>query len=116
MIAVSVGMMDTGIDAPMVENLIMVRPTRSSILYQQMRGRGSRLDQKINKKSFRIYDFARVTKYFNDESYNQYAGLPAGASAKAGVPWGTEVKDFVEQELEMPTGFIQVAEGQLQKI
>ncbi|KKS37149.1 MAG: hypothetical protein UV01_C0013G0001, partial [Parcubacteria group bacterium GW2011_GWA2_42_14] len=65
MIAVSVGMMDTGIDAPMVENLIMVRPTRSPILYQQMRGRGSRLDQKINKKSFRIYDFAGVTKYFN---------------------------------------------------
>ena len=110
MIAVSVGMMDTGIDAPMVENLIMVRPTRSPILYQQMRGRGSRLDQKINKKSFRIYDFAGVTKYFNDESYNPYAGLPAGASAKAGVPWGMEVKDFVEEEIEMPAGFVQVAE------
>jgi len=107
MIAVSVGMMDTGIDAPMVENLIMVRPTRSPILYQQMRGRGSRLDQKINKKSFRIYDFAGVTKYFNDESYNPYSEI---AKAKAGVPWGTEVKDFVEQELEMPAGFVQVAE------
>ena len=107
MIAVSVGMMDTGIDAPMVENLIMVRPTRSPILYQQMRGRGSRLDQKINKKSFRIYDFAGVTKYFNDESYNPYSEI---AKAKAGVPWGTEVKDFVEQELEMPAGFVQIAE------
>ncbi len=107
MIAVSVGMMDTGIDAPMVENLIMVRPTRSPILYQQMRGRGSRLDQKINKKSFRIYDFAGVTKYFNDESYNPYSEI---ARAKAGVPWGTEAKDFVEQELEMPAGFVQVAE------
>jgi len=107
MIAVSVGMMDTGIDAPMVENLIMVRPTRSPILYQQMRGRGSRLDQRINKKSFRIYDFAGVTKYFNDESYNPYSEI---TKAKAGVPWGTEVKDFVEQELEMPAGFVQVAE------
>ena len=107
MIAVSVGMMDTGIDAPMVENLIMVRPTRSPILYQQMRGRGSRLDQKINKKSFRIYDFAGVTKYFNDESYNPYSEI---ARAKAGIPWGTEVKDFVEEEIEMPAGFIQVAE------
>ena len=107
MIAVSVGMMDTGIDAPMVENLIMVRPTRSPILYQQMRGRGSRLDQKINKKSFRIYDFAGVTKYFNDESYNPYSEI---AKAKAGVPWGMEVKDFVEEEIEMPAGFVQVAE------
>ena len=107
MIAVSVGMMDTGIDAPMVENLIMVRPTRSPILYQQMRGRGSRLDQKINKKSFRIYDFAGVTKYFNDESYNPYSDI---AKAKVGVPWGMEAKDFVEEELEVPAGFIQVAE------
>src|SRR3989304_5947625 len=88
----------------------LVRPTRSPILYQQMRGRGSRLDFRINKRSFRIYDFAGVTKYFNDESYNPYAGLLAGASAKAGIPWGTEVKDFVEQELEMPAGFVQVAE------
>ena len=107
MIAVSVGMMDTGIDAPMVENLIMVRPTRSPILYQQMRGRGSRLYQKINKKSFRIYDFAGVTKYFNDESYNPYSEI---ARAKAGIPWGTEAKDFVEEEMEVPAGFIQVAE------
>lgn len=109
-IAVSVGMMDTGIDAPMVENIIMVRPTQSPILYQQMRGRGSRLDVRINKKSFRIYDFAGVTKYFNDESYNPYAGLPAGASAKAGIPWGTEAKDFIEEDIEVPAGFIQVAE------
>ena len=109
-IAVSVGMMDTGIDAPQVENIIMVRPTRSPILYQQMRGRGSRLDFRINKKSFRIYDFAGVTKYFNDESYNPYAGLLAGASAKAGIPWGTEAKDFVEEDIEVPAGFIQVAE------
>ncbi|MDD4902149.1 MAG: DEAD/DEAH box helicase family protein [Patescibacteria group bacterium] len=107
MIAVSVGMMDTGIDAPMVENLIMVRPTRSPILYQQMRGRGSRLDSRINKKSFRIYDFAGVTQYFNDESYNPYSEI---TKAKAGIPWGTEVKDFVEENLEVPAGFIQVAE------
>jgi len=106
-IAVSVGMMDTGIDAPMVENLIMVRPTRSPILYQQMRGRGSRLDSRINKKSFRIYDFAGVTKYFNDESYNPYSEI---ARAKAGIPWGTEVKDFVDENMEVPVGFIQVAE------
>ena len=107
MIAVSVGMMDTGIDAPMVENLIMVRPTRSPILYQQMRGRGSRLDQKINKKSFRIYDFAGVTKYFNDESYNPYSEI---ARAMAGIPWGAEAKDFVEENIEVPAGFVQVAE------
>lgn len=106
-IAVSVGMLDTGIDAPQVENIIMVRPTRSPILYQQMRGRGSRLDRRTGKKSFRIYDFAGVTKYFNDESYNPYSEI---AKAKSGIPWGTEAKDFAEENLEIPAGFIQVAE------
>lgn len=107
MIAVSVGMLDTGIDAPQVENLIMVRPTRSPILYQQMRGRGSRLSLKNGKKSFRIYDFAGVTKYFNDESYNPNSEI---AKVKSGVPWGTEAKDFIEENLEVPAGFIQVSE------
>lgn len=106
-IAVSVGMMDTGIDAPMVENLIMVRPTRSAILYQQMRGRGSRPDRKINKKSFRIYDFAGVTKYFNDESYNPYSDI---TRAKIGIPWGMENIDFTDEAVEVPAGFVQILE------
>lgn len=107
-IAVSVGMMDTGIDAPMVENLIMVRPTRSPILYQQMRGRGSRLDLKLRKTSFRIYDFAGVTKYFNDVSYSPYSEI---VRAKTGIPWGTESQDFIEENIEVPVGFIQVPEA-----
>ena len=72
---------DTGIDAPMVENIVMVRPTQSPILYQQMRGRGSRLDSRINKKSFRIYDFAGVTQiFYTMKGYNPYSEI---AKAKA---------------------------------
>lgn len=90
-IAVSVGMLDTGFDAPTVENLIMVRPTRSPILYQQMRGRGSRLSKQIGKTSFRIYDFAGVTRYFNDDSFNPYSEI---LKARSGIPWGTEAEDL----------------------
>ena len=89
-IAVSVGMMDTGVDAPMVENIILARPTRSAVLYQQMRGRGSRLYPKIGKTSFRIYDFAGVTKYFNDQEFNPYSDI---IKARKGIPWGTEIDD-----------------------
>ncbi|GIU99478.1 MAG: hypothetical protein KatS3mg014_1094 [Actinomycetota bacterium] len=42
MVAVSVEMLTTGFDAPEVEHLIMARPTRSPILYQQMKGRACR--------------------------------------------------------------------------
>ena len=63
---ISVGMLDTGIDAPSVENIVMMRPTASVILYQQIRGRGSRLDLNIKKKSFLIYDFVDNASRFND--------------------------------------------------
>lgn len=106
MIAVSVGMMDTGIDVPRVENLVMVRPTRSPILYQQMRGRGSRLDLKNGKISFRIYDFAGVTKYFRDTAFNPYV---AGGKMMKTAPWGTEMID-VEEGVVEPTAFVQVPE------
>jgi len=59
-------MLDTGIDAPSVENIVMMRPTASAILYQQIRGRGSRLDDRINKKNFLIYDFVDNATRFND--------------------------------------------------
>ena len=104
-VAVSVGMMDAGIDIPSVENLVMVRPTHSPILYQQMRGRGSRLYSKIGKVSFRIYDFAGVTKYFNDTSFNPFVG----AGKFAHLPWGAEVSEIEEGAVE-PKGFVQIPE------
>lgn len=99
-IAVSVGMLDTGFDAPTVENLIMVRPTRSPILYQQMRGRGSRLSTAIGKTSFRIYDFAGVTRYFNDNSFNPYSEI---LKVRSGIPWGTEEEDLQDLSEEEKT-------------
>ena len=41
-ILVSVNMPDPGFDCPEVVNLVMTRFTRSAILCQQMRGRGTR--------------------------------------------------------------------------
>lgn len=63
---ISVGMLDTGIDLPNIENLLMMRPTASAVLYQQMRGRGTRKEPKIGKESFLIYDFVGNAEKFND--------------------------------------------------
>lgn len=71
-IAVSVDMLDTGYDQKDVENLVMLRPTRSAIKYAQMRGRGNRRCEKnprgeqIGKTSFLIYDFVGNSEQFND--------------------------------------------------
>ena len=48
-VAVSVGMLDTGFDCREVLHLVMCRRVRSPILYQQMRGRGTRTADHIQK-------------------------------------------------------------------
>jgi type I restriction enzyme R subunit len=63
-ILVSVNMLDTGFDCPAVVNLIFARFTRSSILYQQMRGRGTRKADK--KPVFTMFDFVGVCDYHGD--------------------------------------------------
>ncbi len=110
-VAVSVGMLDCGFDAPKVENILMVRPTKSPILYQQMRGRGSRLCKEIGKVSFRLYDFTGVTRDFNDESYNPYSEI---LEHRKGIPWGTEPEELTKEEKEIPENikkvFVQIPE------
>jgi len=64
-ILVSVNMLDTGFDCPEVCNLVFARFTRSSILYQQMRGRGTRKTSK--KPIFTMFDFVGVCDYHGDE-------------------------------------------------
>jgi type I restriction enzyme, R subunit len=64
-ILVSVNMLDTGFDCPEVRNLVMARFTHSSILYQQMRGRGIRLSP--GKNRFTMFDFTGVTLHHGDD-------------------------------------------------
>jgi type I restriction enzyme R subunit len=64
-ILVSVNMLDTGFDCPEVRNLVMARFTHSAILYQQMRGRGTRLAP--GKDRFTMWDFTGVTLRHGDD-------------------------------------------------
>jgi type I restriction enzyme R subunit len=63
-ILVSVNMLDTGFDCPEVVNLVFARFTRSAILYQQMRGRGTR--KATRKPLFTLFDFVGVTDFHGD--------------------------------------------------
>ncbi len=69
-IAVSVDMLDTGIDIPEVCNLVFFKPIRSSTKFWQMIGRGTRLCPDLfgledNKKEFIIFDFCENFEFFN---------------------------------------------------
>lgn len=72
-ILVSVNMLDTGFDCPDVCNLIFARFTKSVILYQQMRGRGTRKAQ--NKPLFTMFDFVGVADYHGDDDAYAQGGV-----------------------------------------
>jgi type I restriction enzyme, R subunit len=100
-VAVSVGMLDTGFDCPEVLHLVMCRRVRSPIMYQQMRGRGTRTAPKIAKRKFVIYDFFNNHKYFNDSDTDIFTGTGSGGNVASGIALPRKPnRDLVELELE----------------
>jgi len=101
MIAVSVGMLDTGFDCREVLHLVMCRRVRSPILYQQMRGRGTRTAPHIGKQQFIIYDFFRNHEHFNDSDTDIFTGTGTGGSGgRVQPPGGPPPRELVELGLE----------------
>lgn len=101
MVAVSVGMLDTGFDCREVLHLVMCRRVRSPILYQQMRGRGTRTAPHIGKEKFVIYDFFRNHEYFNDSDTDIFSGGSGGGYApNPKQPGGKTPRDLIELGLE----------------
>ena len=80
-VAVSVDMLTTGYDAPEVQNIVLARPVFEPTLYQQIKGRGTRLCPEIDKDHFTIYDFCGVGEYFK-EIYDWTAPLKVPREAK----------------------------------
>lgn len=72
-IAVSVDMLDTGIDVPEAANLVFFKPVYSKIKFWQMIGRGTRLCPGLfgpedDKKDFRIFDFCFNFDFFRENT------------------------------------------------
>lgn len=84
MVAVSVDMLTTGFDLPELLHLVLCRRVRSPILYQQMRGRGTRRADRIGKRRFVIYDFFGNKEYFGDSETKVFDGAATGRSPGGG--------------------------------
>ncbi|MGI8670689.1 MAG: DEAD/DEAH box helicase family protein [Aridibacter sp.] len=71
-IAISVDMLDTGIDIPEIVNLVFFKTVRSKTKFLQMIGRGTRLSPDLygigkNKDCFYIFDHCLNFEFFGDE-------------------------------------------------
>lgn len=69
-IAVSVDMLDTGVDVPEILNLVFFKPVKSKIKFWQMIGRGTRLCKDLfgaglDKKEFYIFDYCKNFEFFS---------------------------------------------------
>ena len=81
-IAISVDMLDTGIDVPEVANLVFFKPVYSRIKFWQMIGRGTRLCPDLfgpqhDKHDFRVFDFCFNFDFFREN--------PEGIEVSGGV-------------------------------
>jgi type I restriction enzyme R subunit len=68
-IAISVDMLDTGIDVPEVLNLVFFKQVRSKTKFWQMMGRGTRLCEDLfgpsqDKEFFRVFDYCQNLEFF----------------------------------------------------
>ncbi len=72
-IAISVDMLDTGIDIPEIVNLVFFKIVRSKTKFFQMIGRGTRLREDlfgpgIDKEFFFIFDYCQNLEFFNQNA------------------------------------------------
>jgi type I restriction enzyme R subunit len=79
-IAISVDMLDTGIDVPEVVNLVFAKPIKSFVKFWQMIGRGTRLCKDLfgpgrDKTEFLIFDHWQNFWFF-DELYKEAQPAP----------------------------------------
>lgn len=63
-IATTVELLTTGVDVPIVENIVFFKYVKSPIAFYQMVGRGTRLYPPSGKLMFRVYDYTDATRLF----------------------------------------------------
>lgn len=130
-IAISVDMLDTGIDVPEVVNLVFAKPVKSKVKFWQMIGRGTRLCKNLfgpglDKTEFQIFDhwanFAfhdlnadeaepSVAKPLTQRRYEARIDLATRALARSDIPAFDAVAQLLQQDAAaLPDGTIAVRE------
>ena len=106
-IAISVDMLDTGIDVPEVLNLVFFKKVMSKAKFWQMIGRGTRLCPELldgeDKKLFYIFDFCGNFEFFRmggkSKSANQIALQGAIFNLKAQIAFKLQDLEYQTEDL-----------------
>jgi len=66
-VATTVDLLTTGVDVPVVQNIVFFKYVRSPIAFYQMIGRGTRLNAPTGKLIFHVYDYTDATRLFGED-------------------------------------------------
>ncbi|MEM3473709.1 MAG: DEAD/DEAH box helicase family protein [Nitrososphaeria archaeon] len=66
-IATTVDLITTGVDVPILQNIVFFRYVKSPIAFHQMLGRGSRIHTPTNKLMFRVYDYTNASRLLGED-------------------------------------------------
>lgn len=107
-IAVSVDMLDTGVDVPDILNLVFFKIVKSKIKFEQMLGRGTRKSEDIfgprmDKQKFYVFDWCRNFEFF-DINPNGEAERPSKSlteslfDLRADLAYGLQAYEYQSDE------------------
>jgi type I restriction enzyme, R subunit len=115
-IAISVDMLDTGIDVPEVVNLVLFKLVRSKTKFWQMVGRGTRLCPDLfgdgqDKQFFYLFDYCQNLEFFKQNVQTIDAPIPKSL----GKQLFTTRLDLIA-ELDKKSSSLSVVEGTTNKL
>ena len=65
-VTTTVDLLSTGVDIPPIKNIVFLKPIGSKVVFHQIIGRGSRIDENVKKFTFRIIDYTNATRLFDE--------------------------------------------------
>ena len=83
--------LSTGVDAPEIRNIVLMRPVNSMVEFKQIVGRGTRLFQ--GKDHFTVFDFVDAHNHFQDPEWDGEPLAPEGGSGGDGSGEGAGSDD-----------------------
>lgn len=91
-IACTVELLSTGVDVPVLQNIVFFKYLSSPILFAQMLGRGTRLHAETEKLMFRVFDYTGATDLFGLDYKTKLKKKSATGGGKKGGPPPTPPK------------------------
>ena len=97
-VATTAELLTTGVDIPSVRNIVFFRYIKSPILFHQMVGRGTRIDDATGKLAFAVHDFTNATRLLGNDLTQRVTNSTADFKQSSPLPektfeaYGVEVR------------------------